>query len=168
MSHLFQKQEHRKIGFVFFYPFHFIVWTLPDLWTVGPLRASFKSLTKPWLRNLSKRRKSEVQFIEKNRAKTFRRLRHRRFEEVEGPFWRHVHDCWEIFPKDAKVKFSLLRKIGQKRFGVYAKPTMALTPKRFCPIFLHKLNLTFASFGKISQQSCTWSQNGPSTSSNHD
>ena len=37
-----------------------------------------------------------------------------KFQEVEGPFWLHVHDCWEIFPKDAKVKFSLLRKSGKK------------------------------------------------------
>ena len=65
--------------------------------------------------------------------------------------WRKLN--WEIFPKDAKVKFSLFKK--------------KIGPKRFCPIFfLNKLNFTFASFGKISQRSCTWSQKGPSTSGN--
>ena len=33
---------------------------------------------------------------------------------------------------------------------------------------LNKLNFTFASFGKISQRSCTWSQKGPSTFWNND
>ena len=82
-----------------------------------------------------------------------------KFQEVQGPFWLHVHDCWEIFPKDAKVKFSLFRKSGKKRFGVYAivglRPTDdGVDAETFLPDFLNKLNFTFASFGKISQQSC--------------
>ena len=73
------------------------------------------------------------------------------FQEVEGPFWLHMHDCWEIFPKDAKVKFSLLRKSG-KNISASSQTDDGVDAETFLPDFLNKLNLTFASFGKISQQ----------------
>ena len=87
---------------------------------------SFISLKKQWTglpRKLVGNRK-----ISRWCVKTFRTTKHKTgstfanrkakislpvFEEVEGPFWLHGHDCWEIFPKDAKVKFSLLRKSGK-------------------------------------------------------
>ena len=75
------------------------------------------------------------------------------FQEVEGPFWLHVHDCWEIFPKDAKVKFSLLRKSGKNVSA--STPSSVSTNRRWrrrrnvFARFLNKLNFTFASFGKI-------------------
>ena len=117
-----------------------ILWIPSEFWTYPAKWSGFRdvSLENPgsglsriphpvlqWLRNLSKRRKGEVNSVySENRAKTLRRLRHRRFVQTDD--------------------------------GVDAET--------FLPDFLNKLNFTFASFGEISQQSCTWSQKGPSTS----
>ena len=69
--------------------------------------------------------------------------------------------------KRRKGKVQFIQKIGQKRFGIYAIVGLTddgVDAEKFLPDFLNKLNFTFASFGKISQQSCTWSQTGRSTS----
>ena len=57
------------------------------------------------------------------------------FEKVEGPFWLHVHDRWEKFPYDAKVKLSLFKKSSKtwlvlttQQENMFVPPRVHVTP----------------------------------------
>ena len=90
----------------------------------------------------------------------------KKFKEVEGLFWFHVHDRWEKFPNDAKVKLSLFKKSSKtvsastpssvckkkKKHKLTTQTDDGVDAETFLLNFLNKLNITFASFGNFSQQ----------------